>query len=301
VCWLSNCIGLLADIKAGQITGLIFSKLARLARNTRELLDFADYFRSHSADLVSLQESIDSSSPAGRLFYTMIAAMAPCEREEIAERVKTSISVRAKLRKPLGGPSPYGYEWKDRKLVEGSTEAPIRKCAYELFREHHRKAFVARLLNEADYRTRAGCKWSNIAVGRILGCPSAKGVYFVNRTHKLGSWNHEPKPEHEWGTLTLEPLVSEEPWTGCNRILEEQSKTERRPGRRSSRFGALSGFHRTGVAADDLPAGSSRGYLGERLAHRAASLNPRHGQTRQLSPRGCNSCDAAWFTGMSLG
>jgi site-specific DNA recombinase len=36
---------MLADIHKGHITGLIFSKLARLARNTRELLDFADIFR----------------------------------------------------------------------------------------------------------------------------------------------------------------------------------------------------------------------------------------------------------------
>ena len=172
----------------------------------------------------------------------MIAAMAQWEREEIGERVKASMSVRAKLGKPLGGPSPYGYQWKDRKLVLDPAEAPIRKRAYELFREHHRKGLVARLLNESGYRTRAGCKWSNMAVLRVLRCPSAKGVYYLNRTHKLGSWHHELKPEQEWGTLTLETIVSEELWTVCNRILEEQTKTERRPGRKPSYlFAGLTG------------------------------------------------------------
>src|ERR1700752_4701213 len=57
-----ECQRMMKDIKAGHITGLIFSKLARLARNTRELLDFADYFREHNAALISLQESIDTYS-----------------------------------------------------------------------------------------------------------------------------------------------------------------------------------------------------------------------------------------------
>src|SRR5262249_43652853 len=59
---------MLDHVASGHITGLIFSKLARLARNTRELLDFADFFRDHGADLISLQEAIDPPSPGGRLF-----------------------------------------------------------------------------------------------------------------------------------------------------------------------------------------------------------------------------------------
>jgi site-specific DNA recombinase len=53
---------MLADVKSGHISALIFSKLARLARNVRELLDIADYFRKYNADLISLAESIDTGS-----------------------------------------------------------------------------------------------------------------------------------------------------------------------------------------------------------------------------------------------
>src|SRR5437016_12538202 len=51
---------MLSDIRTGHITGLIFSKLARLARNTKELLEFSDLFRQSNADMISLQEKIDT-------------------------------------------------------------------------------------------------------------------------------------------------------------------------------------------------------------------------------------------------
>lgn len=223
---------MLADIHKGHITGLIFSKLARLARNTKDLLDFSEIFHQCNADLISLQESIDTSTPAGRLFYTMIAAMAQWEREEITDRVRASIGIRAKLGKPLNASAPFGYQWKDKKLVIDPPEAAIRKRAYELYLEHRRKGVVARILNEAGDRTSRNKKWSDTAIQRILTCPSAKGFYRLAAFKYTGDWKREEKAADQWGVVEVEPIITEELWRKVNEILQEQHRPQKRPAKR---------------------------------------------------------------------
>lgn len=232
---------MLADIRSGKITGLIFSKLARLARNTKELLEFADIFREYNADLVSLAESIDTSSPAGRLFYTMIAAMAEWERAEIADRVAASVPIRAKMGKPLGGQASFGFKWQGKELVADETEAPIRRQMYEIFAQCKRKKATAAELNKRGFRTRNGSPFSDTTVGRLLRDPSAKGERRANYTKSSGEGKKwELKSAEDWVIVPCPQIVSPELWDECNAILDQQERTYTRAARRPQYL--LTGF-----------------------------------------------------------
>ncbi|MEO7299219.1 MAG: recombinase family protein [Verrucomicrobiota bacterium] len=226
-----NAKRMMKDIERGHITGLVFSKLARLSRNRRELEDFSDFFNKHKADLISLSEAIDTSTAGGRMFFHLLGVFAQWEREEIVERVNASVLIRAKLGKPINGSTPYGYQWKDRKLILHPEQAPIRRKMFELFVQHRRKGVVAKLLNVAGYRTRTGVPWRDMQIHRALVDTSAKGIYYFNRFRCLGAWKYEAKPEDQWGKVPCEPIVSETLWQQANQIIEEQLKSTKRRGK----------------------------------------------------------------------
>lgn len=237
------------DVQTGRIEALIFSKLARLARNTKQLLDFADYFQKNGADLVSLQESIDTSTPAGRLFYTLIAAMAQWEREEIADRVSASIPIRAQLGKHIGGPAPYGYLWKDGELTLVESEVPIRKRMFELYLEHRRKKTVVQILNNDGLRTRAGAKWTTITLTRLLRDPIAKGLRRSNFSTRTKDENkYQLKPEEDWVFLPAPAIVPSALWDEVNALLDTQTTKRDAPLKKTKHlFTSIAKCHCKGV------------------------------------------------------
>lgn len=214
-----------SDVMTGKIQGLIFSKLARLARNTRELLDFSDFFQKHNANLVSLEESLDTSTPAGRLLYTVIGALAQWEREEISARVAASIPIRAKQGKPTGGAGPFGYMWnEERKMAPNPKEAPTVKRAFELYLETGRLLTTCERLNEEGYRARKGT-FAPVTLKRLLTDTVYKGLRRANYSKSKGfkkSW--VLKPETDWVFVQVEPLVEEAVWEKANALLLKNGK-----------------------------------------------------------------------------
>ena len=211
---------MISDVRSGRIDVLIFSKLARLARNTRHLLEVADVFKKHGADLVSLQESIDTSSPAGRLFYTILAAFAEWEREEISSRIAASVPIRAKLGKSTGGPPPYGYKWVDARLEINEPEADVRRLIYSLFLEHKKYITVANILNERGIESREQVGWSDAMIKRVIVDPVAIGRRVVNFTGKS---------EDQWIEQDAPAIIDNETYQACLQIVDGKVRRGRAP------------------------------------------------------------------------
>lgn len=69
---------------------------SRLARNTADLLRIVEEFNSKNIQLISHKESLDTSTPTGRLMLTVIAAINEFEREIIIERQREGIELAKK-------------------------------------------------------------------------------------------------------------------------------------------------------------------------------------------------------------
>ncbi len=92
-------------------------KLDRLSRSLLDLLRIVKQIDDTGAGFISLSESIDTTTPAGRMMMQMIGSFAEFEREMIRERTKAGLAA-AKKQGRLGG--------RPRKLTEKDVQA-VRK------------------------------------------------------------------------------------------------------------------------------------------------------------------------------
>jgi len=95
---------LMADAHRRKFDVAAVWKFDRFARSVSHLLRALDTFRVLGIEFVSLSESLDTATPAGRMVFTVLGAVAELERSLIAERVRAGLrNARAKGKK-LGRP-----------------------------------------------------------------------------------------------------------------------------------------------------------------------------------------------------
>ena len=85
------------DVRKRKTDSVLVWKFDRFARSTKELINALEEFNNLGVDFISYKENIDTSTPAGKILFTMISAFAEFERAIIRERVKSGME-KAKLR-----------------------------------------------------------------------------------------------------------------------------------------------------------------------------------------------------------
>ena len=78
---------------------VVIESLSRLGRSTKDLIELTEIFEKKGVHLVSLKESIDTSTSTGKLLFTLMSAIAQFERDVIADRTREGLrSARARGR-----------------------------------------------------------------------------------------------------------------------------------------------------------------------------------------------------------
>ncbi len=96
---------LMADAHRRKFDAVVVWKFDRFARSVSHLLRALETFKALGIEFVSLSEQMDTSTPTGKMVFTVLGAVAELERSLTAERVKAGLrNARAKGKK-LGRPS----------------------------------------------------------------------------------------------------------------------------------------------------------------------------------------------------
>lgn len=237
---------------------LVF-KLSRFGRNAADILKYLQILEDFGVDLVSVNESIDSSTQGGRLTLSILAAVAEMEHENITVQFYAAKLESVKNGGWPGGAFPYGYKKSDDGMVQDPYEAEVVKKIYELYgREGSNVSSVASILNESGYKRKErrngeSKPFTYDFVRGVLDNPVYCGkICFNRRTNRK---DHDGKiikydPDH---ALTVkgkqEPIVSEEVW---NRTQEKRKKIAAAKEKKHFHVYMLSGLLRCPVCGKSL-------------------------------------------------
>jgi DNA invertase Pin-like site-specific DNA recombinase len=120
----------------------VSSKCDRFARSVSHLLRALETFNALGIEFVSLSESLDTSTSAGRMVFTVLGAVAELERSLIVERVKAALRNARAKGKRLGRPQivvdasriaalrSQGRSWRDVCEETGPTKGTAQRAVY---------------------------------------------------------------------------------------------------------------------------------------------------------------------------
>ncbi len=160
-------LNVLAGLRAGTIGRVVALKLDRLTRSTRDLAELLEVFAKADASLVSVEESLDTSSASGRLILNIMGSVSQWEREAIAERTAMALAHKRQRRTAYGA-TPFGYVRIGDALVPEQREQAALEEAVRLDRDGASFRQIAKRLGEIGVMPHRGKAWHASSVRAML-------------------------------------------------------------------------------------------------------------------------------------
>ena len=109
---------LLADVRAGKIDLIIFTKIDRWFRQLSGYYEVQKILDKHNVAWKTILEDYDTSTASGRLKLNILLAVAQDEADRTSERIKVVFDAKRQKREALTGSCPTGYRLQGKKLVK---------------------------------------------------------------------------------------------------------------------------------------------------------------------------------------
>jgi len=160
---------LLALVESRAVQTVIVAKLDRLTRSVRDLGELLERFQRRGVSLVSVAESLDTKTAAGRLVLNVMASVSQWEREAIGERTRDAMRHMQTAGQYTGGSVPFGYQLLSdgQHLNPNAAEQTIVSRVGELRAAGYSLRAVAHELNAQGYTTRRGTAWRHQYVAAL--------------------------------------------------------------------------------------------------------------------------------------
>ncbi|EOP86000.1 hypothetical protein IGM_04375 [Bacillus cereus HuB4-4] len=171
------------DMTQGVIKIILVYKLDRLTRSVRDLYTMLETFDKHDCKFKSATEVYDTTTAMGRLFITLVAALAQWERENTAERVRVVMENNVKNGKWKGGTLAYGYQLKNGNIVINEDEAATVSFIFNKIKFTGPLAIVRELIKK-NIPTRTGSDWHVDTIRGIITNPFYIGYQRFNDSLK---------------------------------------------------------------------------------------------------------------------